>query len=458
MSSFLELDILTFLRLLVIGNLVAMVMVFAYRSPGNHAAPIRFFVLARLCQSMAFLLISLRGQIPLWLSAHVGNPFLLVGFAFEILALARLCDSQPHKERLLMLWALGCSALYWILDSTPTRLVTITSLAAALIVGTGGLQLLGSSRQSMLKTLTGSFYLGYTPVLLLRGYLAQTDTISVMTVHTIQSVVYLTQFSLLLVGTVGFLLLMKEADDQLLLESERRERQRRTLQSNFIDMLTHELRAALAVVKISSSSLKRQLTDQPPELTRRVENIGRAADSMSAIVDRCIELERLDRGEQSIQLSECVLLDVVADLDVVCGPDSPRLAIQLNDTDAVLADRHLLEVALGNLIDNALKYAAPATPIGIRCDAEPRGGQAGFRLSVDNQVEPGSAPAAGQVFVRYFRGANSHDVSGTGLGLYLTRELLRLQGGEADYRADGEGRVSFGIWLPAPESAPGAAS
>jgi hypothetical protein len=34
-----------------------------------------------------------------------------------------------------MLWALGCSALYWILDSTPTRLVTITSLAAALIVG-----------------------------------------------------------------------------------------------------------------------------------------------------------------------------------------------------------------------------------------------------------------------------------------------------------------------------------
>jgi hypothetical protein len=61
--AFLELDILTFLRLLVIGNLVAMVMVFAYRSPGNHAAPIRFFVLARLCQSMAFLLISLRGQI-----------------------------------------------------------------------------------------------------------------------------------------------------------------------------------------------------------------------------------------------------------------------------------------------------------------------------------------------------------------------------------------------------------
>lgn len=46
----------------------------------------------------------------------------------------------------------------------------------------------------------------------------------------------------------------------------------------------------------------------------------------------------------------------------------------------------------------------------------------------------GQHPGAGQVFVRYFRGANAHDVSGTELGLYLTRELARLQGGEADYR------------------------
>ena len=209
-----------------------------------------------------------------------------------------------------------------------------------------------------------------------------------------------------------------------------------------------------SVVKISSSSLKCQLTDQPPEVTRRVDNIGRATDSMSAIVDRCIELERLDRGEQSIHLSECILLDVVTALDVVCGPDNPRLRIELNDVDSVLADRHLLEVALGNLLDNALKYALPGAPITLRSDAEQRGGKPGFRLSVDNRVAAGSAPGAGQVFVRYFRGANAHDVSGTGLGLYLTRELARLQGGDADYRCGPEGRVSFSIWLPAPDYPP----
>ncbi|MCK6387390.1 MAG: HAMP domain-containing histidine kinase [Zoogloea sp.] len=448
--AFLELDIRTLLRALVIGNLVAMAMVFAYKSPGNHVVPMRLFVASRLCQSLAFGLISLRGEIPLWVSAHLGNPLLFSGFALEMLAVARLCESRLRLGKPLALWILSGSLAFWSLGSTPTMLVVISSSVGAVIYAIGGVGLLAAGRRSRLQQLTALIYLGFFPVLALRSYLAQADNIAAMTSHIIQSTIYIIQFSLLLVGTVGFLLLMKERDDELLRESEQRERQRRTLQSNFIDMLTHELRAALAVVKISSSSLKRQLTDQPPELTRRVENIGRAADSMSAIVDRCIELERLDGGEQSIHLSECVLLDVVADLDVVCGPDSPRLAIQLNDTDAVLADRRLLGVALGNLIDNALKYAVPGTPVGIRCDAEPRGGQAGFRLTVDNQVEAGSAPGAEQVFVRYFRGANAHDVSGTGLGLYLTRELLRLQGGEADYRPDGDRRVSFSIWLPAP--------
>lgn len=448
--EFLELDIRTLLRALVIGNLVALAMVFAYKSPGNHVVPMRLFVLSRLFQSMAFGLISLRGEIPLWISAHLGNPLLFSGFALEMLALTRVCESWLRLEKPLALWVIAGSLAFWSLGRTPALLVEISSTVGALIYAMGGVGLLTARRKSRLQGLMGVIYLGFCPLLILRSFLAQTDNIAVMTTHIIQSTIYIIQFSLLLAGTVGFLLLMKESDDQLLVESEQRERQRRMLQSNFIDMLTHELRAALAVVKISSSSLKRQLTDQPPEVSRRVENIGRATDSMSAIVDRCIELERLDRGEQSIHPSECILLDVVTDLDAVCGPDSPRLAIQLNDADTVLADRHLLEVALGNLIDNALKYAAPATPIVIRSDAEQRDGQAGFRLSVDNQVAAGSAPGTEEVFVRYFRGSNAHDVSGTGLGLYLTRELARLQGGEADYRSDGAGQVSFSIWLPAP--------
>ena len=449
--SVLDLYIRTFLRLLSVGDLVAMAMVFAYRNPGNHLGPIRRFVSSRLCQALGFGLISLRGEIPLWASAHLGNPLLFCGIALEVSALGRLCYYRTRVERLLLAWVVGGSLAFWSLGDTPSLLVAISSCVVGLIYGTAGLAMYRSVKPSRLKDVTAMILLGFCPVLLIRAWLAlKTGAISVMTVHTIQSVTYLIQFSLLLVGTVGFLLLMKEIDDQLLQDSERRERERRTIQSNFIDMLTHELRAALSVVKISGSSLNRRLGAQPAEVTRRLENIGRATDSMSNIIDRCIELERLDQGEQPVRLAECYLLDIVTDLDTIVGPDGERVRIDLKGTETVLADAHLLEVVLKNLIDNALKYALPDTPIRIYGWAEARDATPGFRICVANQVLAGVAPQADQMFVRFFRGANAHEFSGTGLGLYLVRKLVQLQNGDAHYEADAEGRVLISIWLPAP--------
>lgn len=453
--SFLELDIRTFLKLLSIGNLVAMAMVFVYKSPENHVNRIRTFVFGRLFQSMGFGLISLRGAIPLWISAHLGNPFLFFGIALEMIALRRLYQSRVRVEGLLIFWVGAGSLALWRFADTPALLVVVSSFVGALLYSSSGLSLLRSAGSSRLKTLTSTIFVVFGIILAVRSYLAQADSIGGTTSHPIQSVTYIVQFSLLLVGTVGFLLLMKEADDQLLLDSERREREQRNLQSKFIDMLTHELRAALMAVKISSSSLKQQLMGQPPDVTKRVDNICSATDSMSAIVDRCREIERLDREEQSIHLSECNLLDVVMNLDRVRGPEGERLTINLGGAETVLADRQLLEVGLNNLIDNAIKYALPATPIQIYCTAEVRNSMPGFRISVENQVAAHTAPDAAQMFVRYFRGANAHNVSGTGLGLYLTRALVRLQGGEAHYRGDAEGRVIISLCLPAPSSAQG---
>ena len=455
--SFLELDIRTFLKLLSIGNLVAMAMIFAYKSPENHVGRIRIFVSGRFFQSMGFGLISLRGAIPLWISAHLGNPFLFFGIALEMIALRRLYQSKVRVEGLLIFWASAGSLALWRFADTPALLVVVSSFVGTLLYSTSGLSLLSSAGSSRLKTLTSIIFVVFGIILAIRSYLAHTIAISGTTSHPVQSITYIVQFSLLLVGTIGFLLLMKEADDQLLLDSERREREQRNLQSKFIDMLTHELRAALMAVKISSSSLKQQLRGQPPDVTRRVENICSATDSMSAVVDRCREIERLDREEPSIHLSECNLLDVVMSLATVCGPEGKRLTINFGGAETVLADRQLLEVCLNNLIDNAIKYALPATPIQIYCTAEAHNSTPGFRISVENQVAAHTAPDAAQIFVRYFRGANTHNVSGTGLGLYLTRALVRLQGGEAHYQADAEGRVIISLCLPAPIAAQGEA-
>jgi signal transduction histidine kinase len=184
-------------------------------------------------------------------------------------------------------------------------------------------------------------------------------------------------------------------------------------------------------------------------VSKRLTNIQRAADAMSGVVERCIQLERLDQGEQPIELVECQLRDIVAGLRVLDEPSRERLRMTIPDDAMLIADGHLLGVMLDNLIDNALKYAVPGSGIQIAYATEWRDGQPVGLISVENSVAPGMAPAADKMFVRYFRGAQSHEYTGTGLGLYLVRTMARLQGGDAEYRTPAEDKVVVSICLPA---------
>jgi signal transduction histidine kinase len=377
----------------------------------------------------------------------VGNPLLFIGFSLEIAALGRLCQYRNTLEKVLLAWVLAGSLAFWILGSTPTLLVVVSGTVVAGIYATGGLALLWAKRISHLQRLTALLFLAFFPVLLVRVYFAMAGEIALLTLSKIQSVTFIVQFSLLLVGEIGFLLLLKEADDRVLQENEQRERQRHQVQSRFVDLLTHELRAALSVIKLSGSSLKQQLVEQPPEVTKRLSNINRAADSMSGMVDRCIQLEKLDQGAHSIDPVLCSVCDIFDDLRL--RHDGTRLRITIPDDALLMADHHLLGIMLDNLIDNALKYALPNTAILISYSAVVIGSQIFGLIAVENSVAAGKAPAAEQMFVRFCRGPQAHEFSGTGLGLYLVRAFARLQGGDAEYQGSPEGKVIVSIRLPA---------
>ena len=110
----------------------------------------------------------------------------------------------------------------------------------------------------------------------------------------------------------------------------------------------------------------------------------------------------------------------------------------------VLADLMRLDIVIGNLIDNAIKYS----PEGGEVTAQLSTAGAIALLSVRDEGIGIAAEDMGRLFVRFSRLDQLSDVPGTGLGLYLARELARLHGGDIVARSKlGEGS-EFTLSLP----------
>ena len=110
-------------------------------------------------------------------------------------------------------------------------------------------------------------------------------------------------------------------------------------------------------------------------------------------------------------------------------------------------DRQLLEVILGNLLDNALKYRAQASVIELSAHPQSRGELAGLSISVSNIPGEAGRPDPVHVFKKYWRGPGASRLAGTGLGLYLSAMLAKRLGGELRYQPQNS-QVRFDLWLP----------
>lgn len=109
----------------------------------------------------------------------------------------------------------------------------------------------------------------------------------------------------------------------------------------------------------------------------------------------------------------------------------------------VLADRPLLEIALGNVLDNALKHAPSGDPVRIGVSATPNHA----RISVTNTgpgIDRGSLP---HVFDRFYR-SDAFNRSGLGLGLNIAKKIIHLHGGDIQAASEPEHETTFTVTLP----------
>jgi signal transduction histidine kinase len=222
----------------------------------------------------------------------------------------------------------------------------------------------------------------------------------------------------------------------LALDFERGERLR---QQEFMSMLTHELKAPL-------STLGMVIGSATPSASMR-HHATLALASMRQVIDHCAQSADIDDASTPPQLVACWL---ETELALRCDAQADKARIRIAPTQAlpsVLADPRMLAVIFNNLLDNALKYSPHGSLINVAIVREHHPQGAVQRVSVANQALAGPLPDAARLFQKYYRGDAVQRISGSGLGLHLSRLLARRQGGDLQYEATALG-ITFTLVLP----------
>lgn len=210
--------------------------------------------------------------------------------------------------------------------------------------------------------------------------------------------------------------------------------------SAMLAMLTHELKTPLSVIRLRLGMANAS--------ERMQANATRSVDEIDGIVERCAMAVRLDEQAMSVTCAACDLPGVVYDAAAKTkggGRIEFRHAPGLSG--ALHSDPALLTTLIANLLENALKYSPPDTPVEVVMTERAADGRAGLQLSVANQAGAAGKPDPGKLFEKYYRAPGAHGQSGSGLGLYIVRALAVMLGGRIDYRAD-RPDIVFELWLP----------
>jgi two-component system phosphate regulon sensor histidine kinase PhoR len=240
----------------------------------------------------------------------------------------------------------------------------------------------------------------------------------------------------------------------LVLNDVTRLRHLENVRSDFVANVSHEIKTPLTAIKGFVETLQQGGTTDTEERERFLAIVLKHVDRLNAILEDLLVLSRMEQeaGQNEIRLENRSINEVVETAVQVCQPkaDAKEITIEMAPMSELTAgiDATLLEQALVNLIDNAVKYSQPRSHVqieaGLTTDAE-------IFIRITDQGAGIAQKHLSRLFERFYRvdKARSRKLGGTGLGLAIVKHIAQAHGGHVTVESTlGQGSA-FTIHLPA---------
>ena len=223
-------------------------------------------------------------------------------------------------------------------------------------------------------------------------------------------------------------------------------RQNEQLKATLLDAVAHDFKTPLTAIKAAVSGLLAGAAADPQHELLTV--VDEETDRLSSMITDAIQMARVEAGNLRLEKSLRAPAQIVSatlrrfrkefesrTLEVDAGERLPHVEV----------DAGLATLALAQLLDNALRYSRPGSPIAVRVSAK----EGSVVITVADRGPGVPEEERARVLEKYFRGRGAAGSAGTGMGLPIAREIVEAHGGRLWFEPRQGGGAEFSIALPA---------
>jgi len=459
-------DSKTILTLLgIVDACIGLLFLYFVVSNKKHHGFLIAFTASKFTQAAGAILLSLRYSIPDYFSLNIGGGLIITGYALELFAVVSY-DNIFRKWvlRAITIPAASAVIIFWFAPFLQNYvLVIIYDLIAGFLFAFAGVYLIIKKSKTSTVSLIAYAYLVFSMALFtgLSGAAIEREGYQLIySGNPYELMVQMFSFIFIIIGSVGYLLILKEADEQKVAERNVRiEADNIKLQGlltkkdKFFSIIAHDLKSPIgALIQLGYILQKTHANIPVSDREEIIEIISGSAKKTYNLLENLLLWSRAETGRSVPHPSRLNLRELMEETLELLKHNAEQkkisVANKIDDIATVFADRNMISTVFRNIVSNAIKYVHDGGNISITSATDTAAKNVVTSICDDGVgIDP-------KVIKKLFDLDNNYSTkgtkneSGTGLGLKLCKEFVSKNGGTIKVESAIGAGSTFQITLP----------
>ncbi len=216
----------------------------------------------------------------------------------------------------------------------------------------------------------------------------------------------------------------------LILRDIAREKHLARLRADFISNVTHELKTPLTSIHMFSESLLLERVKSATEKKEYLSIIIKESERLKRMINNILEFSKMEKGKPEYHFVKSnlasVLNSVINDMNYWLKEEKFDLTTELDENINAVIDPDKMKQAIGNILNNAVKYSTTTKKISVRLYKD----EEQIYIEIEDRGIGIPEDQLSKIFEKFYRIDNKESISGTGLGLTVVREVIEAHNGK----------------------------